>query len=114
MREAYLRDDDDLADDDQAPEQEAPPRPELELNDVEHYASLLFTGEEICTILGLDYSQERNRPEFLQQMRRGSLVQVAKQRNIVFQQAEMGSAPAQTLAAKYLLSAAVAAAGNNE
>lgn len=92
---------------DDEPEEPAPPP----LTDIEHYASLQFTGEEVCTILGLDYAREQYDADFLRQMKKGQLIQVALLRANIFQHAKNGSTPAQEMALKLIEFAAVAAAG---
>lgn len=71
-----------------------------ELNDIQEYAALLFSPEEICIILELPISEFKHRfaiqgDEIYKAYYAGKLMTIAKHRKMILKLAEEGSSPAQ-------------------
>jgi hypothetical protein len=96
---------------DEKPEPEEPAGPVL--TEIEHYAGLMLSPQEVCIVLGLDYRAEQFNHSFLEQYQRGHLLQVAQLRATIFDHAKGGSAPAQMEALKLIRYQAIAAAAND-
>jgi len=77
------------------------------ISDIETYASLMFTKEEIAVILEVDPSelkillQDRESPSF-RAFQRGRLKREAEVRKGIFDLAQNGSSPAQAFAMKII------------
>lgn len=77
------------------------------ISDIETYASLMFTKEEIAVILEVDPAelkgllQERESPAF-KAFQRGRLKREAEVRKGIFDLAQNGSSPAQAFAMKII------------
>jgi hypothetical protein len=77
------------------------------ITDIETYASLMFTKEEIAVILEVDPGelksllQDRESPSF-KAFRRGRLKREAEVRKGIFDLAQNGSSPAQAFAMKII------------
>ena len=79
------------------------------MKDIEQYSSLMFTKAEIAEILEIpsDAFMEllEKDEEALKAFRKGRLVQEAKLRKAIFDLADNGSSPAQTLANSMIIDA---------
>ena len=79
------------------------------MKDIEQYSSLMFTKAEIAEILEMpsDAFMEllENDEEAFKAFRKGRLVQEAKLRKAIFDLADNGSSPAQTLANSMIIDA---------
>lgn len=76
--------------------------------DIEDFAAVYFTHEQICIALELDLeefqSDYENEGEIYRIVQKGKLQRLYKQRKMIFELAENGSTPAQQMAMKIIKS----------
>lgn len=89
------------------------PDPYAELSEIGLYASQMFSQQQVCTMVGLNYETERYNPDFIREFERGRLLRQSRVRSTIFLHAELGSAPAQVEALKLIRYAQIAEAGND-